>query len=84
MLFNLPTDAATLSFNGSQHVLVWLPEEAQTQSEDISLRFRTSRPLGLLVVSAGATHSTDRLEISLAAGRVRLSIRLGDREKVRK
>ncbi|XP_063831706.1 neurexin 1-like [Ostrinia nubilalis] len=43
------------------------------------LRFRTTRA-GLLLRTA-SEHSADRIELAVAAGRVRASVRLGDREK---
>lgn len=45
------------------------------------LRFRTTKA-GLLVRTT-SEHSADRIELSVAAGRVRASVRLGDREKVK-
>ncbi|KAH9630050.1 hypothetical protein HF086_008020 [Spodoptera exigua] len=50
-----------------------------TQTEELLLRFRTSRA-GLLLRTA-SEHSADRIELAVAAGRVRASVRLGDREK---
>jgi len=76
------TDAATLSFNGTQFLLAAYPEDVKTQAEEISLRFRTSRPVGLLLVTAGSTHAFERLELALSAGRVRMTLKLGEREKV--
>nr|CAD7588019.1 unnamed protein product [Timema genevievae] len=74
-------DATTLTFNGSQHMLISVPEESRTQTEDVTLRFRTTRPLGLLLTTS-TEQSADRLELAVAGGRVRLTIRLGDKEKV--
>lgn len=54
----------------------------RTQTEELVLRFKTTRPTGLLLLTSAESHSPDRLEISLVAGRVRASVRLGDREKV--
>lgn len=54
----------------------------RTQTEELVLRFKTTRPTGLLLVTSADSNSPDRLEISLVAGRVRASVRLGDREKV--
>nr|CAD7425077.1 unnamed protein product [Timema monikensis] len=73
-------DATTLTFNGSQHMLISVPEESRTQTEDVTLRFRTTRPLGLLLTTS-TEQSADRLELAVAGGRVRLTIRLGDKEK---
>ncbi|CAG2063022.1 unnamed protein product [Timema podura] len=74
-------DATTLTFNGSQHMLISVPEESRTQTEDVTLRFRTTRPLGLLLTTS-TEQSADRLELAVAGGRVRLTVRLGDKEKV--
>lgn len=57
-----------------------LGPEHVTQTEELMLRFRTSKA-GLLLRTA-SEHSADRIEIAVAAGRVRASVRLGDREKV--
>lgn len=76
------TDSTTLTFNGSQHMLITMPDEFHTQAEDVTLRFRTTRPLGLLLTT-NTEQSADRLELALMGGRVRLVARLGDREKVR-
>lgn len=77
------SEASTLNFNGSQHLTVTKggQDEWRTQTEDISLRFRTTRPLGLLLATS-SEQSQDRLELAVTGGRVRLTIRLGDREKV--
>ncbi|XP_068083571.1 neurexin 1 [Anabrus simplex] len=74
-------DATTLTFNGSQHMLITMPDDSRTQTEDVTLRFQTTRPLGLLLTTS-TEQSVDRLELALTGGRVRLTIRLGDRDKV--
>ncbi|XP_049829259.1 neurexin-1 isoform X6 [Schistocerca gregaria] len=75
-------EATTLTFNGSQSVtLTAAGEEWRWQTEEVWLRFRTARPLGLLLATA-ADASHDRLELSLLAGRLRLALRVADREKV--
>ena len=63
-------------------MVVTMPEERKTQTEDVSLRFRTTRPLGLLLTTS-TDQSADRLQFSVAGGRVRFVIRIGDKEKVR-
>ena len=52
-----------------------------TQAEDISLRFRTSRPVGLLLTTWSPV-SSDRLELALLSGQLRLLVKLGDRDLV--
>ncbi|CAH2046084.1 unnamed protein product, partial [Iphiclides podalirius] len=72
-------ESPTIQLNGSQHLTAPLGPEHVTQTEELMLRFRTSRA-GLLLRTA-SEHSADRIELAVAAGRVRASVRLGDREK---
>lgn len=86
-LYTGPTcgrESATLAFNGTQHMTIWLggAQGTRTQTEELVLRFKTSRPAGLLLLTSAESHSPDRLEISLVAGRVRASVRMGERDKV--
>ncbi|RXG67755.1 Neurexin-2, partial [Armadillidium vulgare] len=73
-------DAATLSFNGSQHLQVTSSDTIQTQAEDISFRFKTQRPVGLLMTTWSTT-SSDKLELALQSGSLRLTIKIADRDK---
>lgn len=73
-------EAATLSFNGSQHMEVTMGEEQITQAEEIVLRFKTTKPLGLLLITSTA-ETGDRIELAVAAGRIRLALRLGVKDK---
>ncbi|CAH0689956.1 unnamed protein product [Spodoptera exigua] len=73
------SETPTIYLNGSQHLTAALGPEHITQTEELLLRFRTSRA-GLLLRTA-SEHSADRIELAVAAGRVRASVRLGDREK---
>lgn len=86
-LFTGPTcgrESATLAFNGSQHMAIWIGGTlgTRTQTEELVIRFKTSRPAGLLLLTSAESSSSDRLEIGLVAGRVRANVRLGEREKV--
>lgn len=74
------SESPTIYLNGSQHLTAALGSEHITQTEELLLRFRTNRA-GLLLRTA-SEHSADRIELAVAAGRVRASVRLGDREKV--
>ncbi|XP_050341179.1 neurexin-1 isoform X4 [Bactrocera neohumeralis] len=76
-------ELATLAFNGSQHMTIWLGngQGTKTQTEELIIRFKTSRPTGLILLTSAESNSPDRLEIALVAGRVRASVRLSDREK---
>ncbi|XP_055385088.1 neurexin-1 isoform X9 [Condylostylus longicornis] len=85
-LYTGPTcgrESATLAFNGSQHMTIWLGngQGSKTQTEELVLRFKTARPAGLLLITSAESNSPDRLEIGLVAGRIRASVRLADREK---
>jgi hypothetical protein len=62
-------------------MLITMPDEFRTQTEDVTLRFRTTRPLGLLLTT-NTEQSAGKLELALMGGRVRLVARMGDREKV--
>lgn len=79
MLYRVP-ESTTIFLNGSQHLTASLGPEHVTQTEELLLRFRTTKA-GLLLRTA-SEHSPDRIEIAVAAGRVRASVKLGDREKV--
>ncbi|XP_045776165.1 neurexin-1 isoform X3 [Maniola jurtina] len=72
-------ESPTIHLNGSQHLTAALGPEHVTQTEELLLRFRTGKA-GLLLRTA-SEHSADRIELAVAAGRVRASVRLGDREK---
>ncbi|XP_044728406.1 neurexin-1 isoform X1 [Chrysoperla carnea] len=73
-------EAATLHFNGSSYFVVRLPNETRTQTEEVVLRFRTARPLAFLMTTSSEV-SGDRVELSVAASRIRLAVRLGGRDK---
>lgn len=73
--------ATTLKFDGSQYVRVTLPEESRTEVEDISVRFRTKQPEGLLLTTR-SWNSADQLELKLVTGQVQLHVELGDASKV--
>lgn len=76
-------ESATLQFNNT-HMTIWLNngQGTKTQTEELLLRFKTSKPTGLLLMTSAESNSPDRLEIALVAGRIRASVRLSDREKV--
>ncbi|UYV78402.1 NRXN2 [Cordylochernes scorpioides] len=65
-------EAATLSFDVGQALSVSLG--AATQAEDLSLRFRTTRPHGLLAATSGGDRS--QLLLALESGRLRLAVAL--------
>ncbi|KAF6200207.1 hypothetical protein GE061_006510 [Apolygus lucorum] len=73
-------EATTLTFNGSQHMTVRMGREVKSQAEEVRLRFRTTRPVGLLLVTS-TEQSGDRLQAAISAGRLRLHVKLGEKEK---
>ncbi|KAB0804576.1 hypothetical protein PPYR_01546 [Photinus pyralis] len=73
-------ESATLNFNGSQHMEVIMDSETETQTEDVILRFRTSKPLGLLFITS-TSETGDRIELAVAAGRIRMALRMGVKER---
>ncbi|XP_054713514.1 neurexin-1-like [Uloborus diversus] len=74
-------DATTLSFDGTQSMRIAL-SELPTQAEDIRLRFRTTRPSGLLFATASDRSANTHLSAALEAGRLKLVLNLGDGNKV--
>ncbi|XP_037079238.1 neurexin-1a-like [Pollicipes pollicipes] len=72
-------DATTVSFDGTQHMIVPLHSEQYTEADDITLRFRTSRPSGLLFATTAG--NSDRVELALNGGRIRLTMRIDDTYK---
>jgi len=68
------------SFNGTQYVQAIMPEKMTTQVEDMYFRFKTNRPLAVLMKTFDS--SWDRLEIALIVGKIRLALKIGDKEKV--
>ena len=58
------TAAATIHFDGSQHVTFTDPGNGVSEAELLNFRFRTSQKQGLLFTSRDDT-SADRLQIYL-------------------
>ncbi|XP_017757069.1 PREDICTED: LOW QUALITY PROTEIN: neurexin-3-like, partial [Eufriesea mexicana] len=73
-------DASTLHLNGTQQMTALMPEDSKTQTEEIAIRFKTSRPRGLLL-STSLENSPDRLQIYLEEGKAKMLIHIGDKEK---
>ncbi|KAK7504775.1 hypothetical protein BaRGS_00003803, partial [Batillaria attramentaria] len=78
--FVCQTAAATMQFDGTQFVKVTMPEESHTQAEDISLRFRTMHPNGLLFMTT-SDESKDKMELYLEGGIIYLGADVGSGEK---
>lgn len=67
-------------FNGTQNMLVKMPPNTKHQVEDVLIRFKTVRPVGLLFAT---THkSGDTVEIGVFGGKIRLMVKINNREKV--
>ncbi len=60
---------------------VKFPEESSTEAEDISLRFRTMHPNGLLFMTSSDT-TTDSMELYLDQGAIELSVNVGSGTQV--
>lgn len=73
-------ESSMYSFNGTQYVQAIMPEKMATQVEDMYFRFKTNRPLAVLMKTFDS--SWDRLEIALIVGKIRLALKIGDKEKV--
>ncbi|KMQ91197.1 neurexin-3b-alpha-like protein, partial [Lasius niger] len=58
-----------------------MPEESRTQAEEVIIRFKTTRPRGLLLATS-LENSADRLQIYLDEGKAQMLIHIGDREKL--
>ena len=74
--------APTLTFDGGQYMKVVFPEESVTEVEDISLRFRTERESGLLLVTS-SQKSSDNLLMYLDRGKLKLEISISNKREVR-
>ncbi|XP_018315863.1 neurexin-3 [Mycetomoellerius zeteki] len=74
-------DASTLHLNGTQQMTALMPEDSRTQAEEIVVRFKTTRPRGLLLATS-FENSADRLQIYLDEGKAHMLIHIGDREKL--
>ncbi|XP_076318595.1 neurexin 1-like [Tachypleus tridentatus] len=74
-------DATTLSFDGEQYMKIQIPEISRTQAEDVRLRFRTTRPNGLLLATT-LEKSVSHLVVALESGSIKVILNLGDGNKV--
>ncbi|TGZ57018.1 Neurexin-3-alpha [Temnothorax longispinosus] len=74
-------DASTLHLNGTQQMTALMPEDSRTQAEEIVVRFKTTRPRGLLLATS-FENNADRLQIYLDEGKAHSLIHIGDQEKL--
>lgn len=81
LLYTFIADASTLHLNGTQQMTALMPEESKTQAEEVIIRFKTTRPRGVLLATS-LENSADRLQIYLDEGKAQMLIHIGDREKV--
>lgn len=58
-----------------------MPEDSKTQVEEISLRFKTSKPSGLLLATS-LENSLDKIQITLEQGIAKAKLHIGNQEKV--
>ncbi|XP_030330304.1 neurexin-2-like [Strigops habroptila] len=69
------TEAAVLSYDGSMYLKILVPGTAQTEAEDVSLRFMSPRAYGL-VLATTSRHSADTLRLELDGARMKLTVNL--------
>ncbi|XP_049691558.1 uncharacterized protein LOC126053391 isoform X23 [Accipiter gentilis] len=71
------TEAAVLSYDGSMYLKILVPGAAQTEAEDVALRFMSPRAYGL-VLATTSRQSADTLRLELDGGRMKLTVNLGE------
>ncbi|XP_075346015.1 neurexin-2-like isoform X14 [Mycteria americana] len=69
------TEAAVLSYDGSMYLKILVPGAAQTEAEDVALRFMSPRAYGL-VLATTSRQSADTLRLELDGGRMKLTVNL--------
>ncbi|XP_077203226.1 chondroitin sulfate proteoglycan 4-like isoform X2 [Paroedura picta] len=77
LLFALSREALAVSFYGASYVHFGIAESSSTTS--LQLRFRTSRPIGLLFLAAG---TESYFLVELRSGNIQVRINLGAGERV--
>ena len=75
------TVAVTMTFDGHQYLTMTFATEVRNEIEDISLRLKTERSNGLLLMTS-SNATDDMLMISLDGGRLRVDITIDDYVKV--
>ena len=81
-MFFHTTDAKLVVFDGTDLVRVKIIPVLTTHVNDISLRFKTPKPDGLLFQTANE-YTNDFLKVALEAGRGKLLTNLGGRTEVK-
>ena len=76
-IFLTASDAATLNFNGEQYLIINLPEEFRTQAESLYIRFRTTRPNGLLLTTT-SIDPNQHITLLLESGAIRIDLNYGE------
>uniref|UniRef100_H3AGA4 Neurexin 1 n=1 Tax=Latimeria chalumnae TaxID=7897 RepID=H3AGA4_LATCH len=70
-------EATVLSYDGSMYMKIQLAVVMHTEAEDVFLRFRSQRAYGILMATT-SRDSADTLRLELDAGRVKLTVNLGN------
>uniref|UniRef100_A0A673M8P0 Neurexin-2-like n=1 Tax=Sinocyclocheilus rhinocerous TaxID=307959 RepID=A0A673M8P0_9TELE len=73
---NCEIEATVLSYDGSMYLKIIMPSTLHTEAEDVTLRFMSQRAYGLLMATT-SKESADTLRLELDAGRVKLTVNLG-------
>ena len=74
-----------VKFDGFQYMIINVPNGFQSECEDVVLRFLTTRPNGIFIVTKSrVSGASDRLEIFLENGKLVILLNFGDGDKVLK
>ena len=76
-----PAVAVTMTFDGHQYLTMTFPSEVRNEMEDISMRIKTARANGLLLMTS-SNSTDDVLLISLDGGRLRVDVNIDNFLKV--
>ena len=75
--YEIFSEAATLMFNGQQHMLLMSDSQADLEYDDITLRFKTLEPNGLILAlrdDASNQRKKDSMEVSLSRSGIMISV----------
>ena len=78
------SEAATLMFNGQQHMLLMSDSQADLEYDDITLRFKTLEPNGLILAlrdDASNQRKKDSMEVSLSRSGIMISVSIAGSKK---
>ena len=74
-------EAPIVTFDGTDFLRINLKPAIETHTNDISVRFKTHKPNGLIFVTSNRKND-GRVEVDLQGGRARVQSNLGGEDKV--